>query len=63
VDSLHTLSVGAPAPIIPSRLGSPFVASASCATSHLINGKEGDRTDFASTADGAFSRFSRADAF
>ena len=31
--------------------------------SHLINGKEGDRTDFASTAGGVFSPFSRADAF
>ena len=31
--------------------------------SHLINGKEGDHTDFASTAGGVFSPFSRADAF
>jgi hypothetical protein len=31
--------------------------------SHLINGKEGDRSDFASPEGGVFSPFSRADAF
>src|SRR5215211_7319219 len=38
-------------------------AARSLTRSHLINGKEGDRTDFASTAGGVFSPFSRADAF
>ena len=44
-------------------LGSSVVLYHQVSRSHLINGKEGDRTDFASTAGGVFSPFSRADAF